>query len=343
MAKKDDLGLKRPTIPVAYPRLLLNVLRQRGIEDREARAGTGLRDVMRAQPDERVAPAQWGRLVLNAIRLSGDPGIGFELGLQSRAPVHGFMGYAAMTAQDLRSSLELTTRYFRMRNRQYRIALDEDERGASLALQAVRRDPVLQHHLMFEFVLTGLAQTIPTLTGASWSGAELHFTWPEPAHYRHYRARLPPVRFGRASNALWVPAAALSLPLLMADELAHREALAQVEREYATVRYEEGNVAERVRAELVLTAEGYPSVDDLARRLLTSARSLRRRLQLADTSYRALLEEARFRDAKQLLSASDLEVQAIAARLRYTDQANFTRAFKRWAGMTPSEFRASKP
>jgi AraC-like DNA-binding protein len=52
-----------------------------------------------------------------------------------------------------------------------------------------------------------------------------------------------------------------------------------------------------------------------------------------------LLDEARFRDAKQLLAASDLDLKTIAERLQFTDPANFTRAFRRWAGQTPSAFR----
>jgi AraC-like DNA-binding protein len=336
---KDNLGLRRPTIPVAYLRLLLQVFEERGIDAQQARAGTGLRDDVLAEPDARVPPSQWARLVLNAIRLSGDEGLGFELGLRLKLSAHGFLGYAAMTAPDLRTALDVYARYFRMRNRQYQLRYAEDASGARLVLSGVQASPVLQHHMMFELVLTGLAHGIATLTGRAAPDVELGFAWPEPAYLARYRERLPRVRFGCDANALWVPRAALEWPLALADEVAHRQALVQVEREYAAVRQEEGDLVERVRAELAGQTDGYPTPEGLAKRLLLSTRTLRRRLLDAGSSYRALLDEARYRDARALLRASDLDLKTIAARLDFSDPANFTRAFRKWAGQTPSAYR----
>ncbi|KVE38453.1 AraC family transcriptional regulator [Burkholderia sp. TSV86] len=336
---KDNLGLRRPTIPVAYLRHLLKVFEERGIDPRDARAGTGLHDDVLDEPNARVAPSQWGRLVLNAMRLSGDEGIGFELGLRLRMSVHGFLGYAALTAADLRASLSVNARYFRMRNRQYRLQYTEREDGVLLALHGVQPSPVLQHHAMFEIVLTGIAQNVSTVTGHVDPPIELQFTWPEPDYYTRYRDRLPPVRFGCAANALWVARSALDWPLPLADEVAHQQALAQVEREYAHVRHDEGDFVARVRAELVLTERGYPDPDELAKRLLMSTRTLRRRLLDAGSGYRSLVDEARLRDARHMLRASDLDLRTIAERLQFTDPANFTRAFRKWTGQTPSAYR----
>ncbi len=336
---KDSLGLRRPTIPVAYPRLLLQVFAERGLDAREVRAGTGLRDAVLAQPDARVAPSQWARLVLNAIRLTGDEGLGFALGLRLRTSAHGFLGYATMTAPDLRTAFEVNARYFRTRNRQYTLAYTEQADGATLALAGVQSSPVLRHHTMFEFVLTGLAQSLPALTGRGAPPLELRFAWPEPPWFTRYREHLPPVRFEAGMHALWVAREALDWPLTLADDAAHRQALAQVERDYAAVRQDEGDWLERVRAELVAGADGYPGPEALARRLLVSPRTLRRRLDEAGAGYRALLDEARYRDARHLLQASDLDLKTIALHLQFADPANFTRAFRKWSGMTPSDYR----
>ncbi|MGM2885471.1 helix-turn-helix domain-containing protein, partial [Bacillus cereus group sp. BC64] len=84
------------------------------------------------------------------------------------------------------------------------------------------------------------------------------------------------------------------------------------------------DLVERVRAELARGAGDYPGPETLADALLVSTRTLRRRLEEAGSSYRQLLDEARFRDAKQLLAASDLDLKTIAERLQFTDPANFT-------------------
>ncbi|HIA2354915.1 TPA: helix-turn-helix domain-containing protein, partial [Burkholderia contaminans] len=215
----------------------------------------------------------------------------------------------------------------------------EDERGATLELHGVQASPVLQHHVMFEFVLTGLAQNISQWAGRVSPPIKLQFAWPEPPYFARYRDQLPSVEFGCAANALWIARDVLDWPLPLADEVAHRQALVQVEREYAQVRQEEGDLVERVRAELARGAGDYPGPETLADALLVSTRTLRRRLEEAGSSYRQLLDEARFRDAKQLLAASDLDLKTIAERLQFTDPANFTRAFRRWAGQTPSAYR----
>ena len=188
-----------------------------------------------------------GRLVLNAIEIGGDPGIA-AFGLLLKPTVHGFLGYATLTARDIREALAVTQRYFRMRNRQYRLTYAEDERGATLELHGVQASPVLQHHVMFEFVLTA-AQNISQWAGRESPPIKLQFAWPEPPYFARYRDQ-PPVEFGCAANALWIARDVLDWPLPLADEVAHRQALVQVEREYAQVRQEEGDLVERVRAEL---------------------------------------------------------------------------------------------
>lgn len=338
--KSDVLGLRKPTIPVVYPRLLLETLDERGIAHAEALRGTGLRnDIHQRQPDTCITPTQWGRLVLNIIRLTGDAGIGLEQGLRQRLSSHGFLGYAAMTAATLRQSLQVTVRYYRMRMRQYQLIYSEDAVGAWIEMRAIRPVPVLQHHLLYEFALVGLAQSLTPLTGQVPEGLCLEFSWPQPDYFARYRLRLPTTQFSASANRLFIPIALLNQPLVMADEMAHQQALRQVEREYASVRHEEGDILNRVRAELLLSASGYPAFAVVADRLLLSRRTLRRRLLESGSSYRALMNEARQRDAQQLLQASDLDIQAIAQRLGFHDPANFTRAFRRWFGAVPSAWR----
>ena len=71
----------------------------------------------------------------------------------------------------------------------------------------------------------------------------------------------------------------------------------------------------------------------------TSARTLQRRLAEHDTSFSHSLQAIRFRCAQRLLADPEMPLKEIAKRLGYTDLANFIRAFKRWTGVGPNEFR----
>lgn len=112
----------------------------------------------------------------------------------------------------------------------------------------------------------------------------------------------------------------------------------QCEAELARLGYAE-SIVERVRNLLICGDGGYPSVDDVARELHVSARTLKRKLAEYGATYSTLLDEIRLRDALRLLEGTRLPVDEIAARVGYTDRANFTRAFKRWTGVAPSERR----
>jgi AraC-like DNA-binding protein len=71
----------------------------------------------------------------------------------------------------------------------------------------------------------------------------------------------------------------------------------------------------------------------------TSVRTLQRQLADQGTSFSRLLHAVRFRHAKSLIEDPNMPLKVIANRLGYTDSANFCRAFKRWTGVSPREFR----
>lgn len=87
--------------------------------------------------------------------------------------------------------------------------------------------------------------------------------------------------------------------------------------------------------------DGYPSLASMARHMCMSPRTLKRRLRAHGVRFRQLLDGARFREAARLLEHSDLTVEQIALRLGYSSPANFSRAFRRWAGHPPGAFRSS--
>ncbi len=93
----------------------------------------------------------------------------------------------------------------------------------------------------------------------------------------------------------------------------------------------------RVRA--FLAADATLRVDQVARMSATSERTLQRELSRAGTSFRAEVARARLRHAEALLRDTPLKLEAVARRLGYSSLAHFSDRFRRWRGVTPSEFR----
>ena len=84
-------------------------------------------------------------------------------------------------------------------------------------------------------------------------------------------------------------------------------------------------------------------IERTARRLGMSSRTLQRRLRASGTSFSDLLQQLRARNACQLLRQDGRRLAEIAEALGFSEHSAFTRAFKRWTGASPAQFRGARP
>ncbi len=82
------------------------------------------------------------------------------------------------------------------------------------------------------------------------------------------------------------------------------------------------------------------TIEVVAERMETSVRTLQRRLRATGLTYSEVMQQARRVAAQRMLSRRDAGIGAVARALGYSDPAHFTRAFQRWTGATPRDFRA---
>jgi AraC-like DNA-binding protein len=197
-----------------------------------------------------------------------------------------------------------------------------------------------------EFVLAVWVRAGRAVTGIEWSPLEVRFGHAAPRdagdHERFFRA---PVRFRMGENAFTLAAELLALPCTRADA-----ALAALLDRYAAERIARapgaGRLADRVHALLEAgLRSGEVSATSLARRLGMSVRSLNRLLATEGTSYQKALDSLRHELAARQLSDPGTPVSEVAFQLGFSDLSSFYRAFRRWTGTTPAEFRgrASAP
>ncbi|VWC07939.1 AraC family transcriptional regulator [Burkholderia metallica] len=334
--------LNKATVSSAYALFMLMLAEERGIDGGRILAGSGVERERLAQPDARITPLQQAVIVFNLLEATGDPSIAIEIGLRSSLTKAGLIGFGLMSCATLGEAIALGIRYlptrvpfFSVRLAQLDGIVDIDVLEA-FPLGRLRQFAVENFLVETAILFNSLLYPVPGRTLRS--RAELHFEWPEPPWFERYRARLPRCHFDASANRIRCDAALLNEPIGTANAHTAQMIVQQCEAELARLGYAE-SIVERVRNLLICGERGYPSVDDVARELHVSARTLKRKLAEYGATYSALLDEIRLRDALRLLEGTRLPVDEIAARVGYTDRANFTRAFKRWTGVAPSERR----
>lgn len=330
----DDPALH---IPAAYIRDVIAVAgRYRATPD-ALLAGLPLTMDALAVPATRIPIPVAAAIVERAVRLTGNPALAVSVGMEMKLPTHGFLGFAAMTSGTMREAGELAVRFSGTRTTALALALSVEGDSASLAIiERAPLGPLREFAVISVFVaLWRIAETLvgtPLADGV----AECDFTPPEPlATILRATGRL---RFGQPANRLVFPAALLDLPLVNADPLASQLARGELERELSTVA--DAGVPGLVRAAITARRDSLPDLAEVARALHLSPRSVKRKLAEHGTTFSDILEDVRRERALLLLANRDLTIGEIATRLGYSEQPNFTRAFRRWTGMTPAAYRA---
>ena len=146
---------------------------------------------------------------------------------------------------------------------------------------------------------------------------------------------VPQVAFGRDCTGFVIPASMLALPLThnklrggkVDDDRLRQTTLPTSSTD--SLRYALRSYA----------GETWLSIGEVAEVFDSSARTIQRRLTAERTSYTRLLEQTRMEIAGERLESTEIAIANIARQVGYSHQANFTRAFRRWTGVSPSEYR----
>lgn len=332
---------QEPGIHPIYLRLLAVLLRQQGVQPELVLADAGLTPEDLGQGEAAIDVATLCKLVDSALRRSGSPWLGLQLGADVQAFSHGPVGFAAIASGSLLQVLEVACRFIALRAPALRLEL---RRGASHTRLLVHEQSNLgsARRFVLEALLVMLERLLQGVSGGNLASVQHQLPWPEPSWSRSYSAYLS----GRLSFAApqlisRFPNALLDSTCLSADPQAFELARLECERRLQSGAAER-DLASRVRRQLWLCEGSYPDAETSAARLGLSLRSFYRSLAAAGCSYRGLLDEARCSRAQRLLRESDMAVNAIAERLGYADPSNFSRSFRRWCGRTPRAFREAE-
>ncbi|NLE80807.1 MAG: AraC family transcriptional regulator, partial [Rhodococcus sp.] len=107
--------LERPTVPVTYARLVLEAAAAHGVRSETVLKAAGLDPHVIDDPNERMSVLEIALVADQAMRLTGEPAIGYEIALSSSVTSHGIMGFGMMTSSSLRDAIQLGIEFMHLR------------------------------------------------------------------------------------------------------------------------------------------------------------------------------------------------------------------------------------
>ena len=325
-------------IPGVYGLLLLDVVSRWGYNDQTLFSPFHLTSEQLADPEYRIPIHVANELVKHALRLTGETTLGYHLGNQMRISIHGFIGYAIMTAHDITDALALATRFIQLRMPFLQLYFSTFGPKATLQLQCDFDLEPLRTEIILALTI-GIMSMAKGLTGNEELTGEVDLDFQKPEGFDKYLNKMNiDMRFEQPHLISSFDKQYLGLKMVNADPIASQIAINQCESELSALG-ERRRLAMRVRDILTHSEQHYLSIESVAERLHMSDRTLKRQLAAEGTSFSTLVDEVRYRHATSLLSRTDYSLEQIADELGYSDVANFSRAFKRWSGRSPSNWR----
>jgi len=269
--------------------------------------------------------------------VSKDPAIGLKLGTEERVERYDPIAIAALYTRSFRDALQRLARYKQLTcPEEIRLV----ERGGEFLVQFIwlladQPEPTLLVDACFAWVV-GIGRRG---TGLPVNPKRIEFQRPEKhrkMHEAHFRC---PVNFDARQNVLVFSKTDIDRPFLThnADLLAM--VAPQLEAEL-TRQLAQKTISEQVKGIVKkLLAGRRPTLQDVARELHLSTRTLQRRLTDEGVTFQQLMEGARRELAQHYLLHSSLELSETAYLLGYEDANSFFRAFHHWVGTSPAEWR----
>jgi AraC-like DNA-binding protein len=334
-APPEELSATLHTVAIAVERLRL-----RGIPVQQVLAHSGVSVDDLREPSRLITRAQEIAVFANALRLSSDCSIGLEIGAAMHLPSYGLLGYAMLISRTLDAALRCALAHPVLLGSYFRIGLEVRGGRALITAGGYHYRSDLEA-LNAEMCLSSLWAIVCDVLGRREPPVSVSFIHAEPDHAPLCRSVFGcPVTFGATRNVLNFPGEWLDRTLPLAEPVSCHMAVLQceqLEREWA--RASGDSVMARVMRLLNADPSRYRTLDAVADALCVSGRTLRRRLQAADTSFQALLDQALHERAIEYLQRTTMPISEVADRLGYSEPSSFRQAFRRWTGATPSTLR----
>ncbi len=333
-------------IPIARVKPLIKILLMNKVDLRALLKDTQLKLQDFTETELRLNLRQYKQLIINARRLLPHHPFSLYLGEQSFLHHDGLLAARIMSSENVQQAMELLTKYQPLFTQILGFKFEMHKAGFGILTLTPQEDLGEALPYFIEFTCSVIYSLGRFFLGGGDldehdNAAQIHFSYERPKVLEAYEEFFSiPLFFNQDQNRIVLPEALLKQPLVF-----YNKDSAQLNEQTCQERLSEvcpdNTVLDRVKFVIRRDIFQELSLDILASELCMSPRTLRRHLQSHETSYKELLEDERKRVALVQVRKPDVSIEALAESLGYSDASSFSRAFKRWYGLSPKNFRQS--
>lgn len=328
------------TVRVGPIMAIPSILSGLGLDPAKVLAEAGLAPNLLDDPDNRICHAARNRLISLCVARTGCDHFGLLIGEQVGLSNLGLIGYLASTSHDVETALNSIGEYLHLHVYGATAKLRVEGEWAVMSY-AFHQGEGLVAKQICDGAIAAISNMIGALCGADWRAAQVRFVHRRPKNIKPFqRIFNAPLVFDATQYAIVFPSHYLTRQPPGADPELRRLLHKQIEALATRIDQKFSSQVRQVLQYALLS--GQSTEEQIAALFSLHTRTLRRRLEDCGTSFRELVEECRFEIARQWLETSDISVSQIAAALDYSDPSAFTRAFRRWSGVTPTDWRAER-
>ena len=288
-------------------------------------------------PDNVITYNDRSSLIQHCVETTGCRHFGLLVGQHIDPSALGLIGFLIQHSPDVATALNSLVRFFHLHVHGAVVHLERDN-GSVFLGYSIYEPNVVAHQQIEDGAVAGMFNILRKLCGASWKPDAVHFSHDKPSDSRIYKQFFnAPLEFDAENSGLLFSAHWLNQPIVGADPDLYRYLHKQVNELDGQ---NDNDFADQVRR--VLHSALYAqrtTADNIAALFSIHPRTLNRRLRSCGTNFQELADQSRFEISQQLLENSSMQLNQIAAMLNYSDASAFSRAFRRWSGMTPALWR----
>lgn len=289
-------------------------------------------------PNARIPARAWDVVIRRTVTQVGDPALGLSSAECWHPSYLGALGYAWLSSSTLRRGLERVQRYWRLLGEKTAAHLEDTPGGLKTVFESGRTDPVIAA-VAADFIVALLVSMCRMNSGDGLRPVMVTLKRAKPDNWQvystHYRC---PVEFGTAEDSFILACGDVDAPLPSSN----RQIAATLDSILAQqlAQLDKTNVVARCQASLLeQLSSGEVSEEEMAQQLNMSRRTLQRKLAEVETTYQQLVDATRRDLALRYIENPNQSITDITFMLGFSQQSAFTRAFRRWTGYAPTEYR----